>query len=145
MAEVGETDEDVLARIREQGTAFEHQTDLRDDKLNDGNNYRGLMQNAEYKQRRIEVLEDQTEREAAKRREAVSSALNADRAARDDEKRQREEREAARREKLRRQMEAEQADGAEDAAEGAKEEGAKKKKKRKAPSSTGALSFDADE
>lgn len=152
----------VLLRIREQGGAFEAagSASRADDKLNDGNNYKGMMALADYKRRRTEVLEDPEE----KKREAVASAKVADRQARDEEARQREEREAQRRERLKAQLAqatlrvdeegtSVAADGggvqgdasAGGAAEALGEQPKKKKKKKALAGEVGALSFDADE
>ena len=145
----------VLLRIREQGGAFEAagSASRADDKLNDGNNYKGMMALAEYKRRRTEVLEDPEE----KKREAVASAKVADRQARDEEARQREEREAQRRERLKAQLAQEAAAVAADgggvqgdasaggATEALGEQPKKKKKKKALAGEVGALSFDADE
>ena len=137
----------VLLRIREQAGAFEHQADRSDDKVNDGSNYKGLMQASDYKKRRIEVLEDPE----AKKRDAVAAARQADRVAREQDALDREEREAQRRAKLKAQLAAataEGADGSASAADAVSSEGAaggqKKKKKKRPPSELGALSFDAD-
>ena len=139
----------VLARIREQGGAFEHQSasSTKADKVNDGNNYKGLMHLGDYKRKREEVLEDKEE----KKREAVAEAVSADREARAKAAREREEREAQRRERLKAQLsevaqgEGEASSEAATAADGEDEAAAKikKKKKKKAPSEV--LSFDVDD
>lgn len=137
------TDAEVIERMREQAGAFEHQSDKKDDRVNDGNNYKGLMNAADYKKRRVEVLEDPEE----KKREQVLSALAKDRDARVQEVRDREAREAQRREKLQRELagaEGEQAGEAE-AAEVSSSSGPKKKKKKKKDADQGGLSFDVDE
>ena len=149
MADEREGDDDVLLRIREQGGAFAAKSDYTDDKLNDGNTYKGILSAAEYKKRRAEALEDPEE----KKRELLLAARNADRAARDRDVRDREDREAARREKLRRELAS--ADGDETAQSEAERQppsgdgddggGGPKKKKKKKLAGGAALSFDVDD
>ena len=80
MADEGESQTDVLARIREQGSAFEHMTDRTDEKINDGSNYAGLMRPEDYKKKRVEVT--MTEEEVrAKKVAAATARINADREA----------------------------------------------------------------
>ena len=148
MADASESDADILDRLREQATAFQSQTDFNDARVNDGNNYKGLMNAADYKRRRLEVLEDP----AVKKAEALAAARSADRDARAREARERDDREAARKEKLRRQLAEAEGDGDEavngngdgGGGEADAERKRKKKKKRKA-GEEGALSFDVDE
>ena len=125
------TDEDVLLRMRDQADNFEGQTDRRDDKVNDGKNYAGMMSNEDYKKRRQEILEGTAPDADAKKRaevaSAVDSARQADRAAAAKEAKDRDERERLRKEKLQKELD----DAAEPAAEGGGGGAAKKKKKRK--------------
>uniref|UniRef100_A0A7S2BSL0 Uncharacterized protein n=1 Tax=Haptolina brevifila TaxID=156173 RepID=A0A7S2BSL0_9EUKA len=132
------TDAEVLDRIRDQAGAFESQTDMKDAKVNDGNQYKGLLNVQDYKKRRAEAMEDPEVKEQ-KKRDAVANALAADRSKAAQDARDREAREAQRREKLQRELAAEQPPAE---AEGSST-GPKKKKKKKL--AEGALSFDADE
>ena len=144
------SDADVLLRMRDQADNFEAKTDSKDDKLNDGNNYRGMMSAEDYKKRRAEVLEGQDD-EARKREKvqnAVDTARQADRAAAAKEVKDREERERVRKQKLQRELEAAEKEEAGEAGEASASAAPKKKKKRKAGGAGGAgvgLSFDADE
>ena len=145
------TDEDVLLRMRENAGAFEAQSDMKDAKVNDGENYRGMMSAADYRKRRQEVLEgvDDEQRKREKTMNAAMSALQADRDAAVQAAREREERERLRKEKLRKQLEAEddeqqQGEGGDGGVPPAEQ--GKKKKKKKKPNEAGAgLSFDADD
>ena len=140
MADEGEGDSEVLMRIRDQAGAFEHRQDFSDEKVNDGRNYAGLMQAADYKKRRIEVLEDPEE----KKREAIAAARDADRSARARETQEREEREAARRAKLKAALaEAEESETVDDNQEAEGGKAKKKKKKKGGPSSS--LSFEVED
>ena len=139
MADEGESQTDVLARIREQGSAFEHMTDRTDEKINDGSNYAGLMRPEDYKKKRVEVT--MTEEEVrAKKVAAATARINADREAARAADGEREARERARKEKFQREQEAAAAAAAAD--DGAGNPKKKQKKKKAAPSG---LSFDADE
>mmetsp|Transcript_41680 Transcript_41680/g.109935 ORF Transcript_41680/g.109935 Transcript_41680/m.109935 type:complete len:143 (-) Transcript_41680:291-719(-) len=142
MADAGEGDAAVLMRIREQGGAFEHRQDFSDEKLNDGNNYKGLMKASDYKKRRIEVLEDPVAKKLEAKLEAITAAKNADRNAREREEREREEREAARRAKLKAELNGEHNDAAGEVQDARKE---KKRRKKKAVAEVGALSFDVED
>ena len=131
-----ESDADVLLRIQDQGAAFAHQADRSDDKVNDGDNYKGVLSAADYKKRRVEVLEDPEE----KKRDAIAAARNADRDARQRGARELEEREAQRRERIQKQLE----EGADTEQESGAADTKKRKKKKKGGELSG-LSFDADE
>ena len=139
------TDEDVLERIQEQGTSFEPMSNKDDEKLNDGNNYKGLMSRDDYKRKRQEVLEDPV----AKKAERLADAVQQDRAARDAAAKGLAEREAAKRERLQREIAAADDDAAAAAGDGADAgaDAAKKpkKKKKKKPSEGAGLSFDVDD
>ena len=74
------TDEDVLARMHEQAGSFETQSDRRDERVNDGNNYKGMMRAEDYKKRREEVLGGEQLAEQ-KKAETIANAVKADRAA----------------------------------------------------------------
>ena len=51
------SDADVLMRMRDQVDNFEKKIGQdKDDKVNDGNNYKGMMRAEDYKKRREEVL-----------------------------------------------------------------------------------------
>ena len=141
------SDADVLERMRDNAGAFEAQQDHKDNKVNDGENYKGMMSVADYRKKRQEVLEgvDEESKKRAKMVDAAVNAVKADRAAAAQAEEDRIEREKQRKEKLQKQLQESEA-----AAEGAgssSSSGAaagKKKKKRKATEAAG-LSFDADE
>lgn len=139
------SDDDVLLRMREQADNFEVKVDDKDDKVNDGNNYKGMMSAADYKKRRAEVLEglDEESRKREKMRIAVEAAVHADRAAAAKDVTDREERERLRKERLQRELQEKASSSSEPAAA---EGGGKKKKKKKAKTGESAgLSFDADD
>mmetsp|Transcript_46781 Transcript_46781/g.77476 ORF Transcript_46781/g.77476 Transcript_46781/m.77476 type:complete len:138 (-) Transcript_46781:366-779(-) len=128
---------EVIERMREQAGAFEHMQDRTDDRVNDGNNYRGLMNVKDYKKKREEVslsAEERKSREEA----AARSRLLADRSAKSKAEAAREAREKIKREKLQRELAEAQEPGEEQLANVAK-----KRKKKSAATST--LSFDAEE
>ena len=132
------TDDDVLLRMRENAGSFEAQSDRRDERVNDGNNYKGMMRAEDYKKRREEVLGGK-ELAEQKKSEAIANAVKADRAAAVEDARSREERERARKEKLQRELQ-QQADDDNDGTSAAK-----KKKKRKRPNESAGLSFDVED
>ena len=143
------TSDEVLYRMREQADAFESQTDRRDDKVNDGNNYKGVMSAADYKKRRLEVLEENDEDRDAKERAAklgaAAAAVAADLKAASQDRTDREEREKQRKEKLQKELQ-QAADAEADEAAGDSSAAPKKKKKKKAPQGEAAgLSFDAED
>ena len=145
------SDADVLLRMRDQADNFEKKVGKdKDDKVNDGNNYSGMLSAADYKKRRAEVLEDH-DLESIKREKAheiIKEKILADRAEAAKDVQEREERERLRKERI--QAELAKASSSGDA-EGDEEPsgssgGPKKKKKKKAVVGEGAgLSFDADE
>jgi hypothetical protein len=140
------TDQDVLERMRENAGAFEVQANKADERLNDGNNYRGLMSVDDYKAKRTEILEDTAEKRAKEKADKLQTALDANRADAVKAEREREERERQRKEKLKRELEGSSEGGGGSSSVGGDEEGQKKKKKKKKkdPESMG-LSFDAEE
>lgn len=139
------TDADVLEQIQQQSGAFEHMQDRADEKLNDGNNYAGLMSRDDYKRKRAELLEDPV----AKQAEAIADARQADRDARSQAEKERAEREAAKRERIQRELAAAAdagaaGDGTEAADDGAADTKRKKKKKKKSAPG-GGLSFEQED
>lgn len=144
------TDADVLERMRDNAGSFERMQDTSDIKLNDGNNYKGLMTMDDYKKKRGEVIGGEA-LEAEKKAERIANLRAEDRDARTADASAREERERVRREKLKRELAAASSEGggaADEDADGGAEDGggaAKKKKKKKAKKDGPALSFDADE
>ena len=137
------TDDDVLLRMRENAGSFEAQSDRRDERVNDGNNYKGMMRAEDYKKRREEVLGGK-ELAEQKKSEAIANAVKADRAAAVEDARSREERERARKEKLQRELQQQPTDEqADDDNDGTS--AAKKKKKRKRPNESAGLSFDVED
>ena len=134
------SDADILERMRDNAGGFEAQSNNQDDKVNDGNHYRGLMSVADYKSKRTEVLEDTAEKRELEKKERLQSALEMDRLAASKDAAAKEERERLRKEKLKRQLE----EGSREEEEDAGLEKKKKKKKPKASTAAG-LSFDADE
>ncbi len=140
------SDAEVLERCREQAGSFENMQDRSDERLNDGNNYKGLMSRDAYVKKREEVLEDPT----AKQKERIMSAVHQDREARDKDAQERAERERLRKERLQREL-AGDGDGDGDGDGEAADDGplaappSKKQKKKKKAAAGGALSFDAEE
>ncbi len=138
MADEGEGADSVLARIQGQSDVFEAGVDRTDAKVNDGNNYAGLMNPKDYKAKRAELAkDDQTIRK--EKDDAIRAKILVQRAEKDKDLREREGREQARKEKLRRELAG--------AAEGEGEEaeaGAKKKKKKKGGGAP-TLSFDVED
>ena len=117
--------------------------DRRDERVNDGNNYKGMMRAEDYKKRREEVLGGK-ELAEQKKSEAIANAVKADRAAAVEDARSREERERARKEKLQRELQQQPTDEqADDDNDGTS--AAKKKKKRKRPNESAGLSFDVED
>lgn len=116
--------------------------DNTDDRVNDGNNYRGLMKASEYKARREEVIANNVsaEVEAKRKQAAVEELIRKDREAKDQADKERLEREAERREKLKREL-----SGISGKAGSTDESLKSSKKKRKKEKEGSALSFDADE
>ena len=47
--------DDLIESMRAQAGAFEHMQDRSDERVNDGNNYKGLMNVQDYKKKRAEV------------------------------------------------------------------------------------------
>jgi hypothetical protein len=142
------SDADVLLRMRDQADNFEKKSDMRDDKLNDGKNYAGMMSNEDYKKKRAEVLEEPDEdlRNREKTRCAIDSARHADRDAAAKEVRDREEREKQRKARLKRDLEEQQQGSSDEPAAAPAGEAPKKKKKKKASySDASGLSFDAED
>ena len=101
------SDADVLDRMRDNAGSFEAAgtASLVDERVNDGNNYRGLMSVADYKNKRTEIIEDTAAKREQDRKDKMSSALNADKTAADMDKAAAAERERVRKEKLKRQLE----------------------------------------
>ena len=118
-------------------------TDSTDDRVNDGNNYKGLMKASDYKAKREAVIHGNVSADTLAERKiaAAAAVLEKDRAAKEQAEKDRQQREEARREKLKRELQEADADAA-DAKEAP--EGGKKKKKKK-PAAGVTLSFDADE
>ena len=114
-----------------QADAFEKGVDKTDARINDGNQYKGLMDMKEYKAKRAMLAKDEDEVRKEKE-DAVRAKIRADRAAKERADRDREDREKARREKLQRELSASKDE----------EEAPRKKKKKKAAPT---LSFDAEE
>ena len=140
------TDQDVLERMRENAGAFEVQANKADERLNDGNNYRGLMSVDDYKAKRTEILEDTAEKRAKEKADKLQTALDTNRADAVKAEREREERERQRKEKLKRELEGSSEGGGGSSSVGGDEEGQKKKKKKKKKDSESmGLSFDAEE
>lgn len=124
---------------RENADAFEIMTDNTDDRVNDGNNYRGLMKASEYKAKRDAIVAGNISEDTIAERKlaAAALALKKDRDAKEQALKEREQREANRREKLKRELEG----LAEPEALGIKPtKGSKRKKKE-----VSALSFDFDD
>mmetsp|Transcript_23368 Transcript_23368/g.39913 ORF Transcript_23368/g.39913 Transcript_23368/m.39913 type:complete len:135 (+) Transcript_23368:107-511(+) len=130
------TDEEVLERMRDNAGGFEKMTDRKDERLNDGNNYKGLMKASAYREKRAEMAVDPEELLKQK----VTAAINKEQKARQDAEEERQQRDAERRERLKQQLAS--ADREEDAEP---TEGGQKKKKRKKAAAGPSLSFDADE
>ena len=138
------SDADIIMRMREQAGSFEAQTNNKDDRVNDGNNYKGLMKADDYKKRRVEVLGGE-ELALEKQREKVANALQADRTAAVQDARDREERERLRKEKLQRELQKATDDTEVEADDVSREAPKKKKKRKKGLGETAGLSFDAEE
>ena len=119
-------------------------SDSTDDRINDGNNYKGLMKASDYKAKREAVVAGNVSDNTIAERKlaAAAAAIEKDRAAKETAEKERLQREEARREKLKRELQE-----AESAAGSSKEEageGGKKKKKKKAAAGA-ALSFDIED
>eukprot|EP00320_Phaeocystis_rex_P002721 CAMPEP_0119097632 /NCGR_PEP_ID=MMETSP1178-20130426/180043_1 /TAXON_ID=33656 /ORGANISM="unid sp, Strain CCMP2000" /LENGTH=109 /DNA_ID=CAMNT_0007081581 /DNA_START=39 /DNA_END=368 /DNA_ORIENTATION=- len=106
-----------------------------DAKLNDGNNYAGLMNPKEYKAKRAELAKDD-ETIKKEKEDMIRAKIRADRAAKSQADRDRESREQARREKLQRELSGAKAD---------EEAEARPKKKKKKGGGAPTLSFDAED
>ena len=65
MADTNETDGDIIGRMQEQADSFERMVDKTDDRINDGNNYRGLMNPKDYVAKRAQVAKNEDEVRAA--------------------------------------------------------------------------------
>tara|TARA_B110001452_G_scaffold258758_1_gene254337 strand:+ start:448 stop:669 length:222 start_codon:yes stop_codon:yes gene_type:complete len=65
MADTNETDGDIIGRMQEQADNFERMVDKTDDRINDGNNYRGLMNPKDYVAKRAQVAKNEDEVRAA--------------------------------------------------------------------------------
>ena len=65
MADTSEADADVIGRMQEQADNFERMVDKTDDRVNDGNNYRGLMNPKDYVAKRAQMAKDEDEVRAA--------------------------------------------------------------------------------
>lgn len=61
MADDAESDADVLIRLQDQADNFERMVDKTDDRINDGNNYRGLMNPKDYVAKRAQMSKDEEE------------------------------------------------------------------------------------
>ena len=138
MADEGEGADSVLARIQGQSDVFEAGVDRTDAKVNDGNNYAGLMNPKDYKAKRAELAKDD-ETIKKEKDDAIRAKILAQRAEEDKDLREREGREQARKEKLRREL-AGAAEG-----EGEEAEAAAKKKKKKKGGGAPTLSFDVED
>jgi hypothetical protein len=138
MADEGEGADSVLARIQGQSDVFEAGVDRTDAKVNDGNNYAGLMNPKDYKAKRAELAKDD-ETIKKEKDDAIRAKILAQRAEKDKDLREREGREQARKEKLRREL-AGAAEG-----EGEEAEAAAKKKKKKKGGGAPTLSFDVED
>ena len=152
----------VLLRMREQAGAFTGSSSAgkTEARLDDANNYKGMMNLSDYKRKREDLFEDPEEKKRKAMQSAVSAALTADRDAKLRDERDREEREAQRRERIRAQLAAGAAgsSGAGGDAAAAQDGGAAagdshdgsssssgvaaKKKKKKKASELSVLSFD---
>ncbi|KAL1529638.1 hypothetical protein AB1Y20_000580 [Prymnesium parvum] len=133
------TDEEIIERMRDNAEAFEQMTDNTDDRVNDGNNYRGLMKASEYKAKREAVVAGNVSEEtlADRKLAAAAAMVIKDREAKEQAEKDRQQREADRREKLKRELEEiEEADSS---------TGSSKKVKKKKKKEAGALSFDLDD
>ena len=146
------SDADVLMRMRDQVDNFEKKIGQdKDDKVNDGNNYSGMLSAADYKKRRAEVLEDHDleTKKREKAHEIAKEKILADRAAAAKDVEEREERERLRKERLQAELAKASSGDAEGSEEpGGSSDGPKKKRKKKAKALSGegaGLSFDADE
>ena len=129
------TVEDVLERVQLQAGSFERMSDKKDERLNDGNNYKGLMDVHAYKKKRQEMALEPEQIMAAKEA-AIRGKIQADQNAANKAGHDRAERERAKREALQRELS--QPEKSDDPAPTKK-----KRKKNAAPSS--ALSFDAED
>lgn len=61
MANEAESDADVIGRMQEQADNFERMVDKTDDRVNDGNNYRGLMNPKDYVAKRAQMAKGEEE------------------------------------------------------------------------------------
>lgn len=134
MADESESLQSIVERVRDQGSNFEHMQDQTDNKVNDGNNYRGLMNPKDYAAKRLQVAKDDEEVRKEKE-DAIRAKIKADRAAKQQADDARQEREAARREKLQRELNKDES----------QEEQQPDKKKRKKKASGPVLSFDVED
>eukprot|EP00965_Chrysotila_dentata_P154391 5102068-Pleurochrysis_carterae.AAC.2 len=113
--------------------------DRSDERVNDGNNYRGLMNVADYSKKRKEVSMAPEERRA-KLEDVVREKLNAEKRQVQKEELERQERARLKKERLQKELKA-----SEDTEQEAHAPADSKKKKRRKTPSSSFLSFDTED